>query len=74
MITLAKEPQRHVNELIDSIGEIQEESGNNEGDELSDDDSEDVNFNKAEQEPIEKYDDTALDEESFNSDEGLEDM
>ncbi|KAJ8422947.1 LOW QUALITY PROTEIN: hypothetical protein Cgig2_032385 [Carnegiea gigantea] len=74
VITLAKEHKRHVNELADYIGEIQEESGNNEGDEMSDDDSEDVNFNKAEQEPIEEYDDTSLDEESFNSDEGLEDM
>ncbi|KAJ8421081.1 hypothetical protein Cgig2_025042 [Carnegiea gigantea] len=38
------------------------------------DDSDDANFNEAEQEAIEEYDDTSLDEESFSSNEGLDDM
>ena len=41
---------------------------------MSDDDSEDADFNEAEQEPVDEYDDTSLDEESFSSDEGLDDM
>ncbi|KAJ8435897.1 hypothetical protein Cgig2_010930 [Carnegiea gigantea] len=48
--------------------------GNNERDEMSDDDSEDVNFNEAEQVLVKKYDDTSLDEESFSSDEALDEM
>jgi len=72
--TLAKEPEPHVDELADFVGEMQEERGNNEGDIMSDDDSEDADFNEAEQEPVDEYNDTSLDEESFSSDEGLDDM
>ena len=41
---------------------------------MSDDDSEDADFNEAQQEPVNEYDDTFLDEESFSSNEGLDDM
>ncbi|KAJ8421284.1 LOW QUALITY PROTEIN: hypothetical protein Cgig2_023856 [Carnegiea gigantea] len=56
--TLAKKLKPHVDELADYVREI----GNNKGDEISDDDSEDADFNEVEQ------------EHSFNSDKGFDDM
>lgn len=74
MNTLAKALEPHVHELADFVEEMQEERGNNEGDIMSDNDSKDADFNEAEQEPIDEYDDTSLDEESLSSNEGLDDM
>ena len=47
--TLAKESKPRIDVLADCVREMQDERGNNERDEMSDDDSEDADFNEAEQ-------------------------
>ncbi|KAJ8441463.1 hypothetical protein Cgig2_008724 [Carnegiea gigantea] len=70
----AKEPEPHVDEFVECVREVQDERRNNERDKMSDDDNEDADFNEAEQVPVDEYDDTSLDEESFNSYEGLDNI
>ncbi|KAJ8420225.1 hypothetical protein Cgig2_021595 [Carnegiea gigantea] len=49
---LAKEPEPHVDELANYVGEVQGERGNNEGDVMNDDDNEVADFNEDEREII----------------------